>query len=113
HLEAVRVPLVVVDIPAGQRREIQVPDQDLFANGQTRKSISVQLHYRGIVDALEKIAAFRLQSFLPAPAYMTSMTVARLSGPVTHPSVQVPRARDTDAVEPRPVFPTTSGSHRD
>ena len=41
--------LVDVDVAAGQRRLVQVPDERLLAQRQRRESVRVQLHDRGIV----------------------------------------------------------------
>ena len=51
----VRVPLVVEDVAAGERRLVQVPDERLLLQRQRLKAVGVQLHDGRIVDALEQV----------------------------------------------------------
>ena len=55
HLEVVAVALVVVDVPAGQRRLVEVPHEHLLVERQGREPIGVELHDRRIVDAFEQV----------------------------------------------------------
>ena len=57
HVQAVGVALVVVDVAAGQRRLVEMPDQDLLLERQRGESVGIELHDRGIVDPLEQILA--------------------------------------------------------
>ena len=57
HLEVVRVPLVVEDVAAGERRLIQMPDERLLFERQLAEAVRVQLHDGRIVDALEQVLA--------------------------------------------------------
>ena len=45
--------LVVVDVPAGERRLVQVPDQHLLLQGQVGESIGVELHDRRVADPFQ------------------------------------------------------------
>ena len=58
HLERVAVALVVIDVPPGQRRLIQMPAQDLLVQRQCLKTVRVILHDRGVVYLLQKVPAF-------------------------------------------------------
>ncbi len=55
HLEVVRVPLVIEDVAARQRRLIQMPDQNLFVQRQIAESVGVELDDGRLADALEEI----------------------------------------------------------
>jgi hypothetical protein len=55
HLEIVSVPLVVVDVAAGERRQIQVPHERLVAQRQRREAVGVQLHHRDLTDLLDQM----------------------------------------------------------
>ena len=54
HVERVSVPLIVVDISAGERRLVQVPRQDLLLRRQGLEAIRVILHHRRVVDLFEE-----------------------------------------------------------
>ena len=47
--------LVVIDVAAGQRRLVQMPDERLLAERQLVEAVRIQLHDRSVVDLLEKI----------------------------------------------------------
>ena len=57
HLEVVFVALVVEDVAPGERRLIEVPDQDLLLHRQLLEAVGVELHHGCVVDALEKVLA--------------------------------------------------------
>ncbi len=57
HLERVAMLLVEEDVPSGERRLREVPDQRLLAQRQRGELIRIQLHHRRIVDALEQVFA--------------------------------------------------------
>ena len=57
HLQVVRVALVVVDVAAGERRLVQVPDEHLLIERQRVEAVRVQLHHRRLVHALEQVLA--------------------------------------------------------
>jgi hypothetical protein len=55
HLEVVRVPLVEIDVPAGDRRLIEVPHQHAVARFQLLETVRIELHDGGLADALEEV----------------------------------------------------------
>ena len=57
HLEVVRVALVVKDVAAGERRLVEVPDQQLLIERQVGKAVGVQLRDGRIVNPLEQVFA--------------------------------------------------------
>ena len=57
HVKAVRVPLVVVDVAAGDGGARQVIRQRLLAQAQAGEPVRVQLDHRGIIDPLEQVRA--------------------------------------------------------
>src|SRR6202011_5284326 len=59
HLEVVRVPLVIEDVAARQRRLIQMPDQNLVVQREIAKSVGVELDDGRLADALEEILPLR------------------------------------------------------
>ena len=54
-VEVQRMPLVVVDVAAGKRGQVEMPDEDLVAQRQRCESVRINLHDRRIVNALEEI----------------------------------------------------------
>ena len=54
--EVVAVALVVVDVTAGERGAVKMPDEGFLPQRQLLKAIGVQLHDRGIVNLLEQVA---------------------------------------------------------
>ena len=57
HGQVVRVALVVIDIASGERRLVQVPDQNLLIEWQRREAVSIQLRHRRIVHSFEQVFA--------------------------------------------------------
>jgi len=53
HLEVMRVALIVVNIAAGERGAVQVPDEKLLVQRQRGKPVRIQLRDGGIVHTLE------------------------------------------------------------
>jgi hypothetical protein len=57
HLERAGVLLVEEEVASGDGRLVQMPDERLLFERQRRKSVRIQLHHGGFVDALEKVCA--------------------------------------------------------
>ena len=53
--EVVAVALVVVDVAAGERRLIEVPDEHLLLERQRGEAVGIELHDGGIVHPLEQV----------------------------------------------------------
>ncbi len=86
--QPLRAPLVPVDVAAGERRFVQVPDQSLLINRQRRESVRVVLDDGRIVDAFEEVGTFGDHDRL-AWATGASIVAAGLKPPgptVTHGS---------------------------
>ena len=54
--EVMAMSLVVIDVAAGERGLVQVPDERLLLQRQLLEAVGVQLHDRRIVDLLEQVA---------------------------------------------------------
>ena len=61
HFEGVAMPLVVVDVAAGDCGLIEMPDQRLLAKRQLVEAVRIDLHHRRIVNRLEEVLAPRAQ----------------------------------------------------
>ena len=57
--EVMAMTLVVVDVPAGERGLIQMPDEGLVLQVQLLEAVGVELHDRRIVDLLEQVGPRR------------------------------------------------------
>ncbi len=60
--EVMAMTLVVVDVPAGQCRAVQMPDEGLLLQVQLVEAVGVELHDRRILDLLEQVGPRRLYS---------------------------------------------------
>ena len=54
-LEIEPVPLVVEDVAPRQRREVEMPDQNLVFERQRGETVRIHLHHCHVVDPLEEI----------------------------------------------------------
>jgi len=59
HLERVAMPLVVIDVAAGDCGLIQVPDERLLLQRQRLEAVRIDLHDRRVVHGFEEILSFR------------------------------------------------------
>ena len=105
HLEVVGVALVVVDVAAGERRQIEVPGQQLLAQRQAAEAVGVDLHDGHVVYVLEKIPP-RLDSLehsrpsRRAAACRRPSPARARSWPSARPSAAARRARGTAGAAP-------------
>src|SRR5215831_16696749 len=56
-VEIQRVPLVVVDVAAGDRGEIEMPHETFLVERQRPETVRVDLHDGSVIDALEEVPA--------------------------------------------------------
>ena len=100
--EVMAMTLVVIDVAAGERGLIQMPDERLLPERQLVEAVGIQLDDGGVVDLLEQvgpIGCLQRQVRLSdrARGSLHSIRALSLCAPSAHPARRLRRARDTSS----------------